>query len=309
MLDNIIEKYGLDEVSKKTKVSKHNLEKLLKKEFSSFSKPRALGFISILEREYKEDLSAIKEEINEWFKNSSKDDKKQTDIAFPPLEEKKQSGHWIATVPIIVVFVFGFYLYRNEFTKSEVIQEKRVIVKNVQKVIDENRSDKLEKSHTIKELKSEKNSSVKLLVTQSKDTQKVISIDKNISEVKDIESKETAKKLDENKTIISSSSNSSIAPYVPAENIVIYPNRKMWIGIVNLKNKKRGSRMISKTFAIEPDVKRLLITGHGFFSISDTDGNNLKFNGSKKHYFLLKKGVVKEIDLKEFKRLNGGRVW
>jgi hypothetical protein len=67
--------------------------------------------------------------------------------------------------------------------------------------------------------------------------------------------------------------------------------------------------MISKTFIIEPDAKKLIITGHGFFSISDADGNNLKFHGSKKHYFLLEEGVIKEIDSKEFKRLNGGRIW
>lgn len=303
MLDNIIEKYGLDEVSKRTKIAKHNLEKLLKKEFSSFSKPRALGFVSILEREYKEDLSAFKEEIHKWFEDNSKDDKRGNNITFPPLESKKKSRHWIATVPIIIVLIFGFYLYRNEFSNTELANES-IIVNNIQTVTDEKRDET-----TIKKLKSEEseeNTSVKLSSVQSKDTSKVEAIDKNLSTSteKEIKSKSIIKKSETNKTTIS-----SISPYVPTENVVIYPNRKMWIGVINLKTKKRSSRMISKAYTIELDAERLIITGHGFFSVSDAAGNNLKFHGSKKHYFLLKEGVMKEIDSKEFKRLNGGRIW
>jgi len=82
MLNNIIEKYGLEEISKKTRISKHNLERLLKKEYSSFSKPRALGFVSIIEREYKEDLTEIKIEIHKWFEDN-KTDKKETLSTIP----------------------------------------------------------------------------------------------------------------------------------------------------------------------------------------------------------------------------------
>lgn len=304
MLDNIIEKYGLDEINKKTRISKHNLERLLKKEYSSFSKPRALGFISILEREYKEDLTEIKIEIHKWFEDNKRDEK-ETLSTIPSLDEKKSSRYWIAIIPIITVIIFGFYLYRNEFSNIKLAHEKSITVENRQIVIDNKNDEKAESPQITKKLKSEeseKNSSVKTPVVQLNNLN-VASDDKNISSIEkeeDIKSKNIIKKQDENK---------SISPYVPAENIVIYPNRKMWIGIVNLKNKKRSSRMISKTFVIEPDAERLLITGHGFFSISDVAGTNLKFNGSKKHYFLLKKDVIKEIDLKEFKRLNGGRVW
>jgi len=221
------------------------------------------------------------------------------------LDEKKSSRYWVAIIPIITVIIFGFYLYRNEFSNIKLAHEKSIIVENRQTVIDKKNDEKVESPQITKKLKSEeseKNSSVKTSVTQLNNSN-VVSEDKNISSIKkeeDIKSKNIIKKQDENK---------SISPYVPTENIVIYPNRKMWIGIVNLKNKKRSSRMISKSFIIEPDSKKLIITGHGFFSISDTDGNNLKFNSSKKHYFLLEEGVIKEINSEEFKHLNGGRIW
>jgi len=297
MLDNIIEKYGLDAVSKETKISKQNLEKLLKKDFSSFSKPRALGFISILEREYKEDFSDIKEYIVEWFQ--SQNEKQPTHVAFPP-PKKEKSRHWIAIIPLAMVMVFGFYLYQNEFANTELAIDKSIAMKRVEKVYKDQDKQKLDNSK--KEIeKSDVNSSLASSDEHKEEVTKVVTKDKNESSIKDIVKTESSVKK--------SDGNTTLSPYVPAENIVLYPDRKMWIGVVNLKNKKRNSRMITKSFIIEPDVERLIITGHGFFSVSDTDGNNLKFSDPSKHYFLLKEGVIKEIDVKEFKNLNGGRVW
>jgi len=302
MLDNIIEKNGLDAVSEKTRISKKNLEKLQKKEFSGLSKPRALGFISILEREYKEDLSEFKEDIIKWFENES--DKQTTHIAFPPPKDRK-SIHWVAIIPLIMVIVFGFYLYQNEFSNTKLAIENSLSVKSIEKIYKKQDKQKTESSKISKEPESEQveeNSSDKLSDEQKEDTLKNVTVDKNIS---------TSFEKDEKpvKSIKKSDTNISISPYIPVENIVIYPNIKMWIGVINLKNRKRKSRIISQTFNIEADSEKLIITGHGFFSLSDTIGNNLKFSDPDKHYFVLKDGVIKEIDSKEFKRLNGGKIW
>ncbi|WOE69703.1 hypothetical protein RZR97_11410 [Hydrogenimonas thermophila] len=303
MLDNIIEKNGLDAVSEKTRISKKNLEKLQKKEFSDFSKPRALGFISILEREYKEDLSELKEDIIKWFENES--DKQTTHIAFPPAKDGK-SIHWIVIIPLIMVLVFGFYLYQNEFSNTQVAIEKSLSIKSIEKIYKEQNNQKTESSKAIKEpeqKQAEENSSNRILDEKREDT---LTVDKNISTSiesaeKDVKPVNSIKKK--------SDANTSISPYVPIENIIVYPNRKMWIGVINLKNRKRKSRVISQTFSIEADSEKLIITGHGFFSINDTVGNNLKFSDPDKHYFVLKDGVLKEIDSKEFMHLNGGKIW
>ncbi|SFP58287.1 hypothetical protein [Hydrogenimonas thermophila] len=303
MLDSIIEKNGLDAVSEKTRISKKNLEKLQKKEFSDFSKPRALGFISILEREYKEDLSELKEDIIKWFENES--DKQTTHIAFPPAKDGK-SIHWIVIIPLIMVLVFGFYLYQNEFSNTQVAIEKSLSIKSIEKIYKEQNNQKTESSKAIKEpeqKQAEENSSNRILDEKREDT---LTVDKNISTSiesaeKDVKPVNSIKKK--------SDANTSISPYVPIENIIVYPNRKMWIGVINLKNRKRKSRVISQTFSIEADSEKLIITGHGFFSINDTVGNNLKFSDPDKHYFVLKDGVLKEIDSKEFMHLNGGKIW
>ena len=296
MLDNIIGKYGLDEVSKKTKISKRNLEKLAKKEFGSFSKPRALGFLSIIERDYGEDLSNIKDEVTKRYENE--EENQQAHVAFPPPEDKI-SKRWIAIVPLIIALVFGFYLYQNEFSYGSKSENKNsLVMKSEQKVFEEQEKPNQDssqisiKSETIEE-KSEENSSFKSSVTKSNDILDVSIIekdDKNISTEKD-------------------DTNSSISPYVPIESIVVFPRVKMWLGIIDLKNKKRISRVISQSFDIDADGSKLITTGHGSFNLSDTLGNNLKFNDPNKHYFLLKDGVTREITKKEFKQLNGGKVW
>jgi len=287
MLDNIIGKYGLDEVSKKTKISKRNLEKLAKKEFGSFSKPRALGFLSIIERDYGEDLSNIKDEVTKRYENE--EENQQAHVAFPPPEDKI-SKRWIAIVPLIIALVFGFYLYQNEFSYSSKSKNKNsLVMKSEQKVFEEQEKPNQDssqisiKSETIEE-KSEENSSFKSSVTKSND----------ILDVSIIEKDDT---------------NSSISPYVPIESIVVFPRVKMWLGIIDLKNKKRISRVISQSFDIDADGSKLITTGHGSFNLSDTLGNNLKFNDPNKHYFLLKDGVIREITKKEFKQLNGGKIW
>jgi hypothetical protein len=283
MLDSIIEKFGLDAVSKKTRISKKNLEKLLRREFSTFSKPKALGFISILEREYKEDFSDLRNDIVEWFKSENS---QEDQITFPPPEKPNRT--WITIVPLILVVAFGFYLYKNEFSNSQMVNDNSISMKSVEKIYKEEDSQKSKESQNNKtELSVEDNGSLKKI---DKEPAKNI-VDKNIS---------ADNSLDKN---------SSIKPYVPVEDIVVVPDKRMWIGVIDLENRKRKSKIVEEAFNIENGSEKLIVTGHGFFDISDAEGNNFVFRDPNKHYFLLKDGMVEEISSKEFKGLNGGKVW
>jgi len=288
MLDNIIEKYGLDAVSKKTRISKKNLEKLLKKEFSSFSKPMALGFISILEREYKYDFSDMKEDIVKWFEENGTANK--NNVVFPPPEDER-NRHWIAIIPLIAVMIFGFYLYQNEFSVTGLNAKKNVVIK------------KEAKENIDKKVYEENNQKQNSLQDSLQDNQKVdLESDKNISIEKEVKSKKVS---DTNSLDV----NRSISSYAPAENVFIYPSKKIWIGVVNLKNWKRTTITTPNTYTIEADSDKLIITGHGFFSIDDLSGNNIKYNDRKKHFFMLKDEELIEVNETKFKKLNGGKIW
>jgi len=277
MIDSIISEFGLDEVSKRTKISKRNLKLLSKREFDSFSKPRALGFVSIIEREYGVDMTDFKKEILEWFENKGEND---YSLIFPP-PKKRRKKRWIGIVFLLVALIFGFYLYQNNFYSNKSLQESKAI------------------STVTKEEKVTKD------INNSKIDQKIkttLSLDDNSS----IKSKAFTNDLD---NIKKSNDNSTIDTFVSSQEIVFSPNIKMWIGVIDIKSNKKRSRLVSKNFSIDSNSDKLIVTGHGFFEVNDTIGNNLKFNDPNKHYLQIKDGVVKEITTKTFKKLNGGKVW
>jgi len=59
--------YSLQTISDKTNISIENLEKLSNKEWDKFKRPQAIGLISIIEREFNEDLSSLKAEAIAYF--------------------------------------------------------------------------------------------------------------------------------------------------------------------------------------------------------------------------------------------------
>jgi len=69
-LNDIIEENTLQSISNKTRLSIENLEKLFAQDFGAFRKVQALGFISILEREYHADLSDVREACHAYFSDS-----------------------------------------------------------------------------------------------------------------------------------------------------------------------------------------------------------------------------------------------
>ncbi len=70
-LNEIIEENTLESISRKTRLSPENLEKLFARDFGAFRKVRALGFISILEREYRADLSDLRAECIAFFEENT----------------------------------------------------------------------------------------------------------------------------------------------------------------------------------------------------------------------------------------------
>jgi hypothetical protein len=66
-LNEIIEENTLPTISRKTRISVQNLEALLAKDWARLKKVQALGFISILEREYHADLGELRRECRAYF--------------------------------------------------------------------------------------------------------------------------------------------------------------------------------------------------------------------------------------------------
>jgi hypothetical protein len=66
-LNEIIENNTLEQISRRTRLTQENLEKLFANNFKGFTKVQALGFISILEREYRVELDSLRDKCLEYF--------------------------------------------------------------------------------------------------------------------------------------------------------------------------------------------------------------------------------------------------
>ncbi len=286
MFETILEKYTMEVVINRTKISRKNLEKLREKDFSGFTRPQAYGFIKILEREFGEDFSDLKAELDAFLEEVPT----STEPLFPLEEREAQrvSGKWIVVGLLVVVILLGGYLFRKEFASrsDENVSEQHIAVEtaaaSAKTEKEGNPAPAVEAPHPAESAAVVPESNVTETVQPA-----VAAVEENLSTAPE---KETE-------------------AYVPLEPVALTPVVKLWFGTIDLKSRKRKAKVTASPYEIDSHGRKLLVTGHGRFEISDAFGNLFKFNDAKKHYFLIDDGMVKEITASEFKRLNGGKGW
>ena len=73
-----LKKVGIKAIAQKTLMTEQSIKSILNKDFQSLQKTKAIGFIKIIEREYKVDLSEWIEEYNRYLNEQE-----------PPKEEEQ----------------------------------------------------------------------------------------------------------------------------------------------------------------------------------------------------------------------------
>lgn len=114
-LNEILEENTIKGISQKTKISEDNLENLLAANFNALKKIKTLGFISILEREYKADLSALKEEALAYY--SQEKDEHGFTVVFPTEEEKSGKSKLFLFVVLALLGYASWYFF-TQFDKK-----------------------------------------------------------------------------------------------------------------------------------------------------------------------------------------------
>jgi len=87
--DKFFEKYSLEEISKKTKISPISLRFIKNKEFEKIPRAKFFGFINIIEKNFNVDLSELKEEYNQFVPK-----KENEQITHIPEKKKDFSGRF-----------------------------------------------------------------------------------------------------------------------------------------------------------------------------------------------------------------------
>ncbi|RVZ31966.1 sialidase [Helicobacter pylori] len=280
----ILREVGVAEICKATRIASKNIHSILEKRYESLSRVHARGFIQILEREYKIDLSAWMKEFDKacTFKEGVSEEQNQEtspeETAKKPLKVEldysinqantslsKKSSKWKPFVVVLGVVVIILAV---------------VIIQNSSPLKEERGQESAIKSGT------KKNSFNKVNPTEENKPEPTPKLEEKPKE-QDKQGKEAIK---EN-----------------PNTIYIIPKKDIWVEVVDLDEKKNSfQKVFKKNYSLETKNHRLLLRfGHGHLSLKNNHQEQ-EYNDSKTRRFLYEpnKGLtlINEAQYKELQQ-------
>ncbi len=279
----ILKEVGVTEICKATKIASKNIHSILEKRYESLSRVHARGFIQILEREYKIDLSAWMKEFDKVciFKEGVSEEKNQEtdpeETAKKPLKVEldysinqantslsKKSSKWKPFVLVVGVIVIVLAV---------------VIIQNSSSLKEE------------KERESAIKSGTKNTFNEANPTEE--------------NKPEPTPKLEEKPKEQDKQEKEAIKEY--PNTIYIIPKRDIWVEVIDLDEKKNSfQKVFKKSYSLETKNHRLLLRfGHGHLSLKNNHQEQ-NYNDSKTRRFLYEpnKGLtlINEAQYKELQQ-------
>lgn len=330
-----LKKMGLKEINAKTKIAYKRLEDIFECRFAELDKTRARGFINILQRECKVDMSEWLEKYSEYQRqeeerkmqeevdNENKESKDKLNIVFVDTTAKDKT--YIVLFVLFLILAVSFVIY---FVYNNVIDKKELSLQhnqqNTQIEKQTNQLNQIEESipSSIDSIESDSlDSTPQNDVVDSNATMPIITDVnaiiplENISNISMID--ETVNKIEENpnQDIEQPQSAPPINTNPPAstfsvDEVTIIPNSPLWIGVIDLQTYKKKQLSISNKWSIKLDNSTIIRTGHGYFDIQAPNNFNKQYIGGDNKYFLwTKENGFKEISKSEFLSFNRGEEW
>ncbi|GAA7548024.1 hypothetical protein ckin34_02610 [Helicobacter pylori] len=260
----ILKEVGVAEICKATKIASKNIHSILEKRYESLSRVHARGFIQILEREYKIDLSAWVKEFDKVcvFKEGVGEEQKQEtspeETAKKPLKVEldysinqantslsKKSSKWKPFVIVlgVVVIILVVVIIQNSSSLKEEREQESAIKPDT-------------KSSSFNEVSP----------TEEKKLEPTPKLEEKPKE-QDKQGKEAIK---EN-----------------PNTIYIIPKRDIWVEVIDLDEKKNSfQKVFKKSYPLEAKNHRLLLRfGHGHLILKNNHQEQ-DYNDSKTRRFL-----------------------
>ncbi len=280
----ILKEVGVAEICKATKIASKNIHSILEKRYESLSRVHARGFIQILEREYKIDLSAWMKGFDKacTFKEGVSEEQNQEtspeETAKKPLKVEldysinqantslsKKSSKWKPFVLVlgVVVIILAVVIIQNSSSLKEEREQESAI-----------------KSGTKKNTFNEANPTEE---NKPESTPK-------------LEEKPTEQDKQEKEAIKENPS-----------TIYIIPKKDIWVEVIDLDEKKNSfQKVFKKNYSLETKNHRLLLRfGHGHLSLKNNHQEQ-EYNDGKTKRFLYEpnKGLtlINEVQYKELQQ-------
>ncbi|GAA7331521.1 sialidase [Helicobacter pylori] len=279
----ILKEVGVAEICKATRIASKNIHSILEKRYESLSRVHARGFIQILEREYKIDLSAWVKEFDKVcvFKEGVGEEKNQEtsheETAKKPLKVEldysinqantslsKKSSKWKPFVIVlgVIVIILVVIIIQNSSSLKEERGQESAIKSGTKNTFNESNPTEENKPETTPKLEEKHKE-------QDKPEKKAIKENPN--------------------------------------TIYIIPKKDVWVEVVDLDEKKNSfQKVFKKNYPLETKNHRLLLRfGHGHLSLKNNHQEQ-DYNDSKTRRFLYEpnKGLtlISEAQYKELQQ-------
>ena len=332
-LNEVIDKDGVERLSLLTNISIDNLNNLVEENFEKLTRVKSLGFLLILERDYKDiDVSELRERVKVYYEENKPADENVVMVS----KDSVQGGTNFSFFKWFVVLALlggGWYLYqqgqldgvlKNMEEKKDFFDDNKALESNVteqeaKNVVIEGSK---EESITIATPVAPAEKKITLISGEHKNEQNKIekgALGNSISESEQstesivqevIESADDVVKKTVEEVVTAKANETKETPIAKISTITINPTRgTLWFGFINLDTKKK--REFMKKTSTPFDIKGgrwLLVTGHGYVDIV-SDVSTLELADSKKHYFYIDGTEIRTLTKKEFRKMNGRRGW
>lgn len=289
-----LQEIGVKKISDTTHIPFPHIENILNKRYDSFQKPQFFGFLSILEREYKVDLS----EMRQAYLSSCTQENVAVESQEKPLKEKVDLG-----------------------VKREKIFQNRKIIYIVSTVVV---AAALVTAVSLIDFSSPTDGKIEInntAIDQAKKNLKIVpqdaaDVDVNLAN-NDVESAEFGQEENSSKTEdVTEAKEEGVNRHEPVASteptmplyLRIVPKGKLWLGLINTETHRRRVETISKPLVLDPEKSWLIVTGYGHLDMDCGDTTN-KYREDRKLLILYEAGICQIIDKEEFKARNRGKLW
>ncbi len=277
---------GVQKIHDKTHIPVEHIEAILKKNYAALSKVQFLGFVSILERDFKLDLGSLRLAGIAFFDEKRKAEGNEGVFIPQPKKTKPMLIYWLLGAAIVLFMFFANFDDSSELETPPAVDNSLI----------------MEVKENIEVAKIEENLTNAEHNLSSEESNTSFSLDDE-NATQELQTP-SAPPLDEEPK---SSQTQLPKERITGENsLSVETKSKLWLGYIDLETNEHFQKSFVGHFSLDANRDWLLYFGHRF---ADIVVNGEKLFTSSSQRYLYKDGKLSSLSAEEFKRLNRGKEW
>jgi hypothetical protein len=273
-----LKKIGIKKISEKTHITPDSVKAILERDFDRLQSIKVIGFIKIIERDFKVDLSDTLKAFEEYREGN--DEIENLEDVLKSVEdegesEKKSNLNKYIYILVLVLAVAGFIFYQNSLKVHKSPANETNSIKEVQETLE---------------------------TTQETYREEIIEVkEQNLTE-------DNLTEDNSSEAIVEAPVEEDVEDSVIKDEFYVIPEYKVWIGVIYLDNYQKLSTATVDRFDLNSSKDQLIAFGHEKIKLY-LNGERIQLKEQGVGRFLYRDGELKEITFREFREYNRGKNW